>query len=100
VAIRDRTGALRGYFKIMRDRTDLRMNVELRANQVEALEDAMRRMQQSIETVGHELRNPLALPRTSPRSPRACRRTRQSTSWRDCLWWRTPTAFVKLYPTS
>lgn len=60
VAIRDHAGELRGYFKIMRDRTDLRMNVELRANQVQALEDAMKRMQQFIETVGHELRNPLA----------------------------------------
>jgi PAS domain S-box-containing protein len=59
-AIRDDSGRLRGFVKIMRDRTDLRMNTELRANQLAAVEAAMGRTRQFLHTLGHELRNPLA----------------------------------------
>ncbi|MBK0393155.1 PAS domain-containing sensor histidine kinase [Ramlibacter algicola] len=52
--------ALRGYIKIMRDRTDQRMNAENRANQLDSVEQAMARTHRFLDTLGHELRNPLA----------------------------------------
>lgn len=51
---------LLGFLKMMRDRTDLRMAAETRANQVSALEDALARTRQFLQTLGHELRNPLS----------------------------------------
>ena len=59
-AIRDASGQLLGFIKIMRDRTDLRMNTELRANQLQTVEGALGRTRQFLHTLGHELRNPLA----------------------------------------
>ncbi|TWO72888.1 PAS domain S-box protein [Caenimonas sedimenti] len=59
-AVREESGALCGFLKIMRDRTDLRMNAENRSNQLEAVENAMERTRRFLETLGHELRNPLA----------------------------------------
>jgi PAS domain S-box-containing protein len=59
-AVREPSGELRGFVKIMRDRTDLRMNAENRANQLDAVEGAMERTHRFLQTLGHELRNPLA----------------------------------------
>jgi PAS domain S-box-containing protein len=59
-AVRAPSGELRGFMKIMRDRTDLRMNVEHRTQQVEAMQRALERTQRFVQTLGHELRNPLA----------------------------------------
>lgn len=58
-ALRDATG-LRGYIKIMRDRTDLRINAENRANHLDAADGALGRTHRFLQTLGHELRNPLA----------------------------------------
>lgn len=63
-ALRD-GDVLRGFIKIMRDRTDLRINSENRANQLERLEEAMERTHRFLQTLGHELRNPLAPIRTA-----------------------------------
>jgi len=51
-AVHDRTGALQGYAKITRDLTQRK--------QIEALEDAGRKMDEFIAMLAHELRNPLA----------------------------------------
>ncbi|WP_427913093.1 PAS domain-containing sensor histidine kinase [Ramlibacter sp. MMS24-I3-19] len=58
-AVRDASG-LRGYIKLMRDRTDLRINAENRANHLDAADDALGRTHRFLQTLGHELRNPLA----------------------------------------
>ena len=56
-----REGAdLRGFVKIMRDRTDSRILSEKRANELAAIQDAIERTRMFIRTLGHELRNPLA----------------------------------------
>lgn len=55
-AVRDASGGLRGFVKIMRDRTDARMSSENRTNQADALD----RTHRFVQTLGHELRNPLA----------------------------------------
>nr|WP_255429213.1 PAS domain-containing sensor histidine kinase [Ramlibacter albus] len=59
-AVREPSGELCGYIKILRDRTDLRMSTEHRQNQLEAVEAAMQRTSSYLQTLGHELRNPLA----------------------------------------
>ncbi|MDB5912801.1 MAG: putative histidine kinase, classic, partial [Ramlibacter sp.] len=64
-AIRDDAGELRGFLKVMRDRTDLRMNSEHRTHQLEVVAAAMERTHRFLETLGHELRNPLAPIKTS-----------------------------------
>lgn len=51
---------LQGFIKVMRDRTDQRIEVESRTNQLEAMEGAMDRTRRFLQTLGHELRNPLA----------------------------------------
>ncbi|HEY1230504.1 MAG TPA: PAS domain-containing sensor histidine kinase [Ramlibacter sp.] len=58
-ALRDE-GGLRGYIKIMRDRTDERIGAENRANHVDAADVALDRTHRFLQTLGHELRNPLA----------------------------------------
>lgn len=58
-ALHDASG-LRGFVKIARERTDLRMASEARANQLVAVEGALERTRNFMETLGHELRNPLA----------------------------------------
>ncbi len=58
-ALRDANGIC-GFIKIMRDRTDLRINSENRSNQLEAVEGALDRTRRFLHTLGHELRNPLA----------------------------------------
>lgn len=59
-ALRDDSGRLRGYVKIMRDRTDQRINSENRTNQLDNIGDAMDRTHLFLRTLGHEMRNPLA----------------------------------------
>jgi two-component system CheB/CheR fusion protein len=59
-ALRDEAGALAGFVKILRDRTDIRTHIEAlqsRCNQAEQLENERFAM---LGVLGHELRNPLA----------------------------------------
>jgi PAS domain S-box-containing protein len=63
-AVRDASG-LRGFIKLMRDRTDMRINAEHNTNQLEAAVDALDRTHRFLQTLGHELRNPLAPIRNS-----------------------------------
>jgi len=58
-ALRDKDGTLRGYAKIVRNRTDVKTQTEALENQVRALSDASRRFELFLGTLGHELRNPL-----------------------------------------
>nr|WP_269129404.1 PAS domain-containing sensor histidine kinase [Ramlibacter alkalitolerans] len=64
-AVRSAAGELRGFLKIMRDRTDMRMTAEHRANQLDTIEGAMQRTHRFVQTLGHELRNPLGPIKTS-----------------------------------
>ena len=59
-AVRAADGELRGFIKIMRDRTDLRMTSERRSNHLQTVEAALERTRRFVQTLGHELRNPLA----------------------------------------
>ena len=63
--LRNAAGELRGFIKIVRDRTDQRIGAENRANQLAAVEGAMERTQRFLQTLGHEMRNPLAPIRNS-----------------------------------
>lgn len=59
-ALRDEQGTLRGYAKVLRDKTDSkRFEEELRAK-ADALEEADRRKDEFLAMLAHELRNPLA----------------------------------------
>ncbi len=59
-SLRDAQGALLGYVKIMRDRTDRkRLDEELR-NRAEALSRADEEKDEFLAVLAHELRNPLA----------------------------------------
>jgi PAS domain S-box-containing protein len=58
-AVRDATGAIRGFIKMMRDRTDLRTEADARANQLAQALGAIDRTHRFVETLGHELSNPL-----------------------------------------
>ena len=49
-----------GYAKVMRDRTDLRTQVETLEARVESLNQRLEAARLMLRTVGHELRNPLA----------------------------------------
>jgi signal transduction histidine kinase len=60
VALRDDNGNLLGYGKILRNRTDLREQLDGLHNQVEALLKADQRKNVFLATLSHELRNPLA----------------------------------------
>lgn len=57
-ALRDE-GGLHGFVKIVRDRTDQRLGQEARANRLADAEAALLRTRQFLQTLGHELRNPL-----------------------------------------
>lgn len=59
-AVREDSGEVAGFIKVIRDRTDLRIDVERRTNQLEAVQAALERTRNFLETLGHELRNPLA----------------------------------------
>ena len=60
VALRDAAGALLGYGKILRNRTDLKEQLEALRNLARELEAAGRRRDAFLGTLSHELRNPLA----------------------------------------
>ena len=59
-ALHDRAGKLAGYAKIVRNRTDVKIQTEALDNQVRALSNAERHNKLLLATVAHELRNPLA----------------------------------------
>ena len=58
-AIKDQAGALLGYVKVMRDKTDLRTRIEMLENQAQAAKATQERTRLFLSTLGHELRNPL-----------------------------------------
>ena len=60
VATRDGQGQLLGYAKIVRDRTDLKEQLEALRNNLLAEKDAGRRKDVFLATLSHELRNVLA----------------------------------------
>jgi PAS domain S-box-containing protein len=60
IALRDQNQNLVGFGKILRNRTDLREQLEGLRNQVQALTAANQRMDNFLATFSHELRNPLA----------------------------------------
>ena len=57
--VRDDTGEIRGFVKIMRDRTDLRTKIERLEQDAGAHADEAGRTKLFMHTLGHELRNPL-----------------------------------------
>ncbi len=58
-AVKGDTGELLGYVKMVRDRTDLRAQVERLENQVQSLGITGVKTHLFLSTLGHELRNPL-----------------------------------------
>lgn len=60
IALRDAAGQVVGFGKIMRDRTDLKAQIESLENRAETLSRADQRKNLFLGTLGHELRNPLA----------------------------------------
>jgi two-component system CheB/CheR fusion protein len=80
-AIHDDDGELVGYSKILRDRTDMRTQVEAMQHRADAQADEIERRRKFMLRLGHELRNPLAPIRATvytiqrlgdPRLQRAC----------------------------
>ena len=59
-AIKDESGRLLGYVKMLRNRTDLKEQLEGLRSQVAALEQSGSRKDVFISTLSHELRGPLA----------------------------------------
>jgi PAS domain S-box-containing protein len=59
-ALRNEKGELIGYAKTLRNRTDLKEQIELLRNRVEALMQADEHKDIFLSTLSHELRNPLA----------------------------------------
>jgi PAS domain S-box-containing protein len=57
--IRDSSGKLLAFGKLLRDRTDTREQLDALANQNRSLQEADQRKNQFISTLAHELRNPL-----------------------------------------
>jgi two-component system CheB/CheR fusion protein len=60
MAVKDDSGATLGFVKVLRDRTDLRGQIQTLENRVEALTQREQERDVFLGTVGHELRNPLA----------------------------------------
>jgi two-component system CheB/CheR fusion protein len=58
-ALNDRAGNLAGYAKVVRNRTDVKIQTEALENQVKALSEAERHHKLLLATLAHELRNPL-----------------------------------------
>jgi PAS domain S-box-containing protein len=58
--ITDESGALLGFVKLVRDKTDLRAHMESQENQLAALIKTRDKTHLFLSTLGHELRNPLA----------------------------------------
>jgi PAS domain S-box-containing protein len=59
-AVRDDTGELIGFVKLMRDRTDLRAQIDTLENRVDALRATLQRKDRQLTTLAHELANPLS----------------------------------------
>ena len=60
MALRDPAGALVGYAKVLRNRTDVKEQLETLRNLAKDLEGAAQRKDAFLSTLSHELRNPLA----------------------------------------
>lgn len=60
LAIRGEAGELVGYTKLLRNRTDLREQIEALRNQVQELERDCRNKEVFFSTLSHELHNPLS----------------------------------------
>jgi two-component system CheB/CheR fusion protein len=60
VALKDEAGRIEAFGKVLRDRTDLKEQVEALRNHAAALDQAARRKDAFLSTLSHELRNPLA----------------------------------------
>jgi len=58
--IRNGGGELVGFGKIMRDRTDIRAQMQSLSKQIDSLKTAEERKNRFISTLSHELRNPLS----------------------------------------
>jgi two-component system CheB/CheR fusion protein len=58
-AVRNSSGDLIGFVKVVRDRTDLQARIERNQRHIEGCEAAARRTHAFLRTLGHELRNPL-----------------------------------------
>lgn len=58
-AVRDEDGHCMGFVKVMRDRTDLRAQIETLENRVAALRAALRDKDEHLTKLAHELANPL-----------------------------------------
>ncbi|HEX6997286.1 MAG TPA: PAS domain-containing sensor histidine kinase [Gammaproteobacteria bacterium] len=59
--LRDARGAIIGFCKLVRDRTDVRGQVETLRNRAEALAGAEERKMLALAKLAHELRNPLGV---------------------------------------
>ncbi|HEX7063176.1 MAG TPA: PAS domain-containing sensor histidine kinase [Woeseiaceae bacterium] len=59
IPLRDERGEIEGFVKILRNRTDLREQIETLRNQAEAAEAESRRKDVFLSTLSHELRSPL-----------------------------------------
>jgi two-component system CheB/CheR fusion protein len=60
-AVRDPAGALLGFVKVMRDMTDHRTHTERFEHEVSELGEARDQTRRFLRTLGHEIRNPLAV---------------------------------------
>lgn len=60
-AIRDGAGSVIGFVKVLRDVTDQRTQLERFESQVSELDDARGQTHSFLRTLGHEIRNPLAV---------------------------------------
>ena len=58
-ALRDNEGTLVGFTKIMRNRTDMKSQIETLESRISALHNAEQRKNTFIATLAHELRSPL-----------------------------------------
>jgi signal transduction histidine kinase len=59
-AIRDESGAIAGYVKMLRDRTDLRAQIDTTAHRLGTTEAALAVRKRQLATAAHELRGPLS----------------------------------------
>lgn len=66
-ALRGPDGELIGFVKLMRDRTDLRTQIETLENRLEGLMQRQASLRMMLDTLGHELRNPLTPLKTAVR---------------------------------
>jgi two-component system CheB/CheR fusion protein len=60
VAVKDESGRIEAFAKVLRDRTDLKEQVEALRNHAASLDQSLRRKDAFLSTLSHELRNPLA----------------------------------------